>query len=527
MAMDLAQRMNQIISSEDNAAAVFNNPPRRLVSSNTVLQVVNGNTVKQRILLLFNDILVLAKPVHNDSSNEPPIMRLTEPMAVKHVVRLEELRVSDGRKKALNHDELQRFPAYHKFVMEFRQDPDMAVANLTKGNNDPAAVTWILFHSFELDKNQLGSYLSRRSSKHLLRAYIDHFGFSGVRIDQALRVFWISIRPPISQTGRDNLLQGFATRWFDANAQLVSFDRDLAMRLVSAIMQLNQILHPGNNPTDPFAPPVQVGAREFIDAFRRYDSRMLVSDDQLEHIHIAIQQERLATALDSSTNFPHVPVAISGFPNRLSYKAESDNIVVRIPRPDSNFSIQLIGQGLLFNPPILDFSRSAEASFKVTGTALGSKSMIMSRIGPHAPYYSGVPSSKPVTVERAFMRNTFHLTMPIGNTNREYLFSIDENQRGLVSQLEHHISENQSRRDSVSTNGSQTDGARQASEAIAFKVLCDSLMQGQGSPPMGGALLKRQLQQPQSQRTGKDIAVLCRQNSLLPSILIHAYGSPL
>lgn len=190
------------------------------------------------------------------------------------------------------------------------------------------------------------------------------------------------------------------------------------MRIVGATMQLNQALHPSYPGHEIYGRPRQATAKDFISAFRPYDPRYLVADDMLEYIHAAIERGKLAQPLKSRT-FSSFPISLKQpIPIRLTYRVESEPIVVRIPQPDSGFSIQFLGHGLLFNPPILNFATSNEASFRVTGTLLGSKTIIMSRIGPHAPFYSGLPVSRTVTMERIFMQSVFQLSaMSVNSTS--------------------------------------------------------------------------------------------------------------
>jgi len=160
----------------------------------------------------------------------------------------------------------------------------------------------------------------------------------------------------------------------------------------------------------------------------------------------------------------------------------------------------------------------------VTGSALGPKTMILSRTGPHAPYYSGLSLSKVMMVERAFMRNTFRMSIPNSTgPRRKFLFSVDESQLHLAGQLERQIAEASNIRISQASNEAIRHKIINAAQLIAFKVLQDSLLTESLQPP-SGHLLKRPLQQQAVQRTGKDLTILCRQNSLLSNVLLRASG---
>ncbi len=81
-------------------------------------------------------------------------------------------------------------------------------------------------------------------------------------------------------------------------------------------------------------------------------------------------------------------------PARLTYRQQSEPVVLRLPQADPNLSLHLYGEGLVFDPPVLTFAKSSEASFRVTGVSLGPKTMLMCRSGANALRYSGLPLSK-------------------------------------------------------------------------------------------------------------------------------------
>ena len=422
-------------------SAAVDDPPRKLVLSSPVLQVVNQNTVKDRFLLLFTDILVVAKPVTpdpHDSLTDP--FKLTMPdkkYTVKHVVQLQKLRFCGDRMEGLKSPSLGlRNPLIRSFVSEFAFDPDRAIASLllkSKREADPTSLGQLLFKTLDLDRSRLGEYLSKRSSKSVLKSYLDSFGFAGLRVDVALRVFLHSInlsQYTHSHGALEYLLDSFASRWYEANAKFVPYDKDMALQLAWALAQLNDRLHgaiadePGM--TDPSLRPVSI--REFQDAFRRYDPRCLISEDLLQELYRSISYERLCQAGPSIMNSREIPVTIKRpIPSRLTYKAQSEPIVFRLPQLDPLITIELYGQDLIFDPPILHFTRSSEASFRVTGTSLGLKTITMCRSGPNAIKYSGLPLSYSIIVERAFMRNTFQIAfLTSTGAKRRYMFSVDD-----------------------------------------------------------------------------------------------------
>lgn len=463
-------------------------PPRKLILSSHVLQVANANTVKDRFLFLFSDILVIAKPVMHDqealldSSRPSPLDRK---YIIKSVVSLREMKFSADRDEsrtkttALN-SSLAKHPMIRVFINSFSKDPENAVSTLfdkSKTRTDHGAIAQLLFRTVDINRLQLGDYLARRTSKAILKPFVDEFGFTEVRIDKALRVFLLSICVPLRPGALEYLLETFSSRWYDANARFVAYDRDVAVRLVRAIVQLNEVMHGGiaQAPGMTGYPKRNVLARDFIEAFRRVDRACTVNDDLLNKIYSSVRRERLSQARNptTQTTIPEVTITIKRpLPLRLTYRTQSDPIILRIPQPDPQLTIQLFGQDLFFEPSVLNFEKSSEVSFRVTGNSLGQKSIVMLRSGPNASAYTGLPLSSPVVVERAFMRSTFQLAfMNHEGQKRKYMFSVESPliRHPWTTSIQRQI-------DIASAQASQSSKALQAAERLAFQVLQDTLI---------------------------------------------------
>ena len=572
-------------------------PPRKLLLSSPVLQVVNSNTVKDRFLFLFNDILVIAKPILHDQDSlmDPSTLTvLDRRFIIKSVVQLRNLRVKadrdDNRTQAHMSGSLKH-SLTRTFVHNFVRDPDHAIATLfekARSRDDPVGLGQLMFRTLDLDRAKLGDYLSRRTSKLVLKAYIDGFGFTGLRIDHALRVFLQSVNVPSKPSPTHNpmefILDAFGSRWYEANLGAVAYDKDLAVKLAKAIVQLNEVLHGGvrQEPGPTGLPLRNVIARDFIGAFRRYDPRGQVSDEILEEIYASIRSEHLTQARAVVPGEPDITiVAKRALPTRLTYRVQSEPVILRIPHPDPDLSIQLFGQDLIFDPPVLTFSKSPEASFRITGTSLGPKRITMRRSGSNALLYSGLPQSSSVVVERAFMRNTFQLAFSdMHRDRRRYMFSVDDPvlRHQWAASLKRQV-EIASSNYAVLVSDSTTTKFQLAAEAVAFRVLYESLLcddSGRNtrslspppqSPPPNGTLHRFDAQQqqrsfgaylharsksrsqwyhnsmagkmeidlevpiddetdaaegvipPQKMWKGKDIEVLCRQNSVVAGVI--------
>jgi len=290
----------------------------------------------------------------------------------------------------------------------------------------------------------VGDYLARRNNRDILHAFVDKFNFSGVRLDHALRIFLLSIllSDNAEQRSLENLLAGFAARWFHANNSMVAFDKECTKNLVVSIVLLNASLHMPHAHSQPPASP-----QDFFDAVRAYDQRYSIKDDLLEDIYEAVKQEKISAPKENPGEV-RLAVTITGAinPMHFTYRVKSDVVRVRIPAADPNFRIHLLGQGVLFDPPTLHFVDSPEATFKVTGTSLGNKSILYWRAGANAHLYNDMPLASDIVIERAFMRNTLRLEVkePVpgldrdslmedsdqgstkGRTKKQYVFSIED-----------------------------------------------------------------------------------------------------
>ncbi|KAG2140097.1 hypothetical protein DEU56DRAFT_980112 [Suillus clintonianus] len=143
--------------------------------------------------------------------------------------------------------------------------------------------------------------------------------------------------------------------------------------LGGAIVQLNDVLHGAisHEPGQMGHPKRNITARDFLEAFRRHDNRL--SDELLGDVYDSIRCEHLCQArTPTSGGPPDITVNFKRpLPPWLTYRVQSEPVVIRIPQPDPHFSIKLFGHDLVFDPPVLSFAESAEASFRVTGRFFG------------------------------------------------------------------------------------------------------------------------------------------------------------
>lgn len=563
----ILQKLDSVLehaAKDSTRSNVLDQPPRKLLLMSKAFQVIDKNTIKDRYLFLFTDILVIAKPVEEEHGRDNGKAALDQMFAVKSIVELGKLDFDpsrDGDSATLGAD-FNRHPSIRSFIQRFANNPDNALKaflDKTKLKDDPLTVANLLFRTIDLDRAQLGEYLSRKANKAVLKTFIDRFGFAGVRIDNALRAFLLSIRIPNDAALLEHMLITFAGRWFEANTGVVAYDKETAARLVFAMMQLNDALHSDLDSDITLAggvfsfPNRDISSRDFIDAVRIWDRGMEVPDEILEKIYQSIKSEKLAQAADPSVPLREAMISPANIPPRLTTRIPSDVITIRIPAPDPDFGVHLQGQDLLFEPPFLSFATSNEMSFRVIGNALGTKTAIFARTGANANMYTGIPLSKTFAVERPFMRHTFKVSFTNhAGLARKYLFSVESRGEHMnwTSTLEKQISK--CRTEMPTAVGPVSPKVRRAAEAVALRVLRDALIVpdenakgdsgGRGGPPSrSGAGFAGFGRRPGSgnppgreeasvgssggfggrgtAKSGHDLLLTVQQNSLIPLVL--------
>lgn len=306
-------------------------------------------------------------------------------------------------------------PLIISFIGRFRRDPSRAVKALVEQGglkNEPAVIANVLFKTSEIDRLQLGIYLSKPASQQILFAYLDRIRLYGIEIDDALRITLGQVRLSSDAGAVESLLNGFCQRYYQCNKDFLGpVDEERVMRLVYAIMELNDALHSGDDAENTGVsnlfsfPNRAITAPDFIGAFRVRDPQSQISDGRLSQIYESIRSNRLEQARDANMTLPALTVTFdaSRMSSRLTLSVMSGLVVVRIPRPDTYLSIRLLGHDLECTPNVLTFANSNVASFNITAHDLGQKSILFIKQGATASLYEGLPANKTLEVEKSFM----------------------------------------------------------------------------------------------------------------------------
>ncbi|KAI8364173.1 hypothetical protein BD560DRAFT_403224 [Blakeslea trispora] len=247
-------------------------PPRQHILHTPVFQVVNANTVKDRYLFLFNDLLLICKPIMDENiiiskSSRSSLLEKSRYrfrpnehslFQVKNIVQLSKLTLYMSKEDTLQKhqsviemgpDGRPLLPPARKIhpllasaLRKFEADPNLGIQYLIdKGvlTNDPLSIANFLFKTPDLNRRQLGYYLSDSKNSDVYDAFLECFRMVGLRMDEALRILLTTFRLPSNWEALEYLIERFAKKWHDANQNVIKFHEDMVVKVVVAMLFLN------------------------------------------------------------------------------------------------------------------------------------------------------------------------------------------------------------------------------------------------------------------------------------------------
>lgn len=127
---------------------------------------------------------------------------------------------------------------------EFNQKPKDGVNSLRKNSlvSSDKEIAKFFRDNQNLSKKMLGEFLAKKENRSILDAFIESFDLSGLRLDEALRVYLETFRLPGEAPLVANLLEPFAEIWHVANNSPFE-NADAAYTLSYAIIMLNVDQH--------------------------------------------------------------------------------------------------------------------------------------------------------------------------------------------------------------------------------------------------------------------------------------------
>ena len=404
-------------------------PGRRFICKGSAWEVINSSLVKERCLFLFSDMLLVAKELKNlDSANQNEVMRTY--FQVKSVVNLKHMDLRLSRDDD-PHEKFMGTPLMARASVKFERNPRKGVQYLIDHNvvsANPVSVAEFLYRNPILNKHGLGRFISASDNHEILTAYLTCFDFSGLRLDEALRLFFATFRPPGEAKAMDAVLDAFSAKYHIDNPTILS-SQELTLKLVFGLLMVNAEMHRRD---DGYAGRAKISSSDFIARFRTHDTRGELPDETLILMYQSISTEKLGVApVNEEEEQDKIKFQVTRIPFRLTMREQSINIAITIPSTDPELSIRIYCHtGLKAIPDVLNFAGSSTATFSLKGSSLGRKGVSFIKSGKTSTQYaaSSLPHGKFVIVEPPFMKHVFQLKAkkrdPITKRKISYMFSV-------------------------------------------------------------------------------------------------------
>ncbi|KAG5278771.1 hypothetical protein AALO_G00102580 [Alosa alosa] len=185
---------------------------------------------------------------------------------------------------------------------KFNMDPKKGVNYLVENKLldwTPQVVAEFLYKQDGLNKTAIGDFLGEREEIHLqiLKAFVELHEFSDLNLVQALRQFLWSFRLPGEAQKIDRMMEAFATRYCDCNANVFQ-STDTCYILSFAIIMLNTSLH-NPNVKD------KTTLERFISMNRGINNGEDLPNDLLTKLYDSIRSEPFKIPEDDGNDLTH------------------------------------------------------------------------------------------------------------------------------------------------------------------------------------------------------------------------------
>ncbi|XP_030638685.1 cytohesin 4b [Chanos chanos] len=185
-----------------------------------------------------------------------------------------------------------------KFNMDPKKGMNYLVDNKLLEWN-PQTIAEFLYKEEGLNKTAIGDFLGERDDMHLqvLKAFVELHEFSDLNLVQALRQFLWSFRLPGEAQKIDRMMEAFATRYCECNADVFQ-STDTCYILSFAIIMLNTSLH-NPNVKD------KTTLERFISMNRGINNGEDLPEELLKKLYDSIQSEPFKIPEDDGNDLTH------------------------------------------------------------------------------------------------------------------------------------------------------------------------------------------------------------------------------
>jgi hypothetical protein len=344
---------------------------------------------EDRHLFLFDDILIVAE-IHG---KDPRVFDMDSIFSIRSLVPLQEIHINSTAaihsQDSSNVASVVEHPYMLTFVEDFSRNGDEAITSFLDRFGIPLTpmnIASLLFKATELDKDQLGSYLSQPGEEAVLRKFLRRLQPRRIPLDSFIRFFLMTVRLPCTAVACKYLIRIVSQEWHAANASNLPFDSQTAEQLLISLMQLNDALHPDlvigfGSPRPGFS------LEDFVRIFREKDRDETVSLEYLTSIFESIATSGLfqsMTAVQRRKSRRDAFLTIANGRSAIQANSWSEPFFLKLPQVDANIIIELRGNNLEFDKTTLEFGSSNMQSFRVMSSKPGTKTVLISRVGPNA-----------------------------------------------------------------------------------------------------------------------------------------------
>ena len=393
-----------------------------------IFQVITPTSVKDRHVVLFNDVLIVTK-----STTE----LLNGFHQIKHIIPLSTVSFQAYPRPCVF--DSPDHPVISAAIAQFAIDPWIAMEKLTAKNlipKNPSAIAHLL-HSLPLAPDSLGKYISGEGGEDILIGYLNLFPFKGMRLDMAMRLFFGSVRFPGAAQLIDDMVDNVVAVWWQHNKNhsplfLVGVgDVEEARKVAFGVLGLNADLWSEVGSESPM-----VTENELVEGFESVgqvysDTEMQrfppdghslagVSEGMLRTIYRSIRSEKLEMANALSTLRPSAPIEIHFESFKAPYViflGSSSTLTLKILEHDRDLVVELYSNDVEFQPSVISFGNSTTMTVEMIGKQAG-RSLIFARIRSGLqPYHfesalvhRSSPTCFSVNVELGYMKNAIGIT---------------------------------------------------------------------------------------------------------------------
>uniref|UniRef100_H3CF70 Golgi brefeldin A resistant guanine nucleotide exchange factor 1 n=1 Tax=Tetraodon nigroviridis TaxID=99883 RepID=H3CF70_TETNG len=176
---------------------------------------------------------------------------------------------------------------------QFNQKPKKGIQflqekGLLSSPTDNNQIAQWLRENPRLDKKMIGEYISDRKNAELLDSFVNTFGFQGLRIDEALRLYLEAFRLPGEAPVIQRLLETFTDNWHKVNGSPF-MSNDAGFALAYAIIMLNTDQHNHNVRKQ----NIPMTVEQFKKNLKGVNGNKDFDQDMLEDIYTAIKSEEI------------------------------------------------------------------------------------------------------------------------------------------------------------------------------------------------------------------------------------------